>query len=55
MGCSNGKVVVTDDTIEHQMLDARVPLTKAQVEDVQSFWDYVKRRFEDTAVENLIR
>lgn len=51
MGCSNGHPVAGQNV----PFDSRVPFTPAEIDDIQTFWDIVKRRFEDTAMENLIR
>lgn len=53
-GCSsNGtQVAVSGPQID---MDPRVPLTRTELEDIRTAWSYVKRKFEDTARENLIR
>ena len=51
MGCSQAShVVVTKNDI-----DSRIPFNRTQIEEIQDFWEMVKRKFEDTAKENMIR
>ena len=51
MGCSHGGTQTRTVTI----LDPRVPFTSAELEIIRAFWWHVKRKFEDTAREMLIR
>ena len=49
MGCSNGSLLRPAE-----QLDERLPLSRADIVDIQTFWEHVKRRFEETARENLL-
>ena len=51
MGCSHG----TTQPRVVKALDPRVPFTAAELDTVRAFWCHVKRKFEDTAREMLIR
>ena len=51
MGCSHASNVV----VAKNDIDSRIPFNRTQIEEIQDFWEMVKRKFEDTAKENMIR
>jgi hypothetical protein len=57
MGCSNGRPVSSrhrDSTTAPLVVDPRLPFTQEQLKSIRTVWNLVKRKFEDTARENLI-
>ena len=50
MGCYNGTQLP-----KNSILDSRLPFSVAEVEEIKAVWDLVKRKFEETAREMLIR
>ncbi|ELU15965.1 hypothetical protein CAPTEDRAFT_193618 [Capitella teleta] len=56
MGCSNGRPMSgrrSDSTVP-MVVDPRLPFTQAQIKTIRSVWNLVKRKFEDSARENLV-
>ena len=51
MGCSQS----TQVPVVHKTVDHRLPFTASQVDEIQTFWLNVKRKFEDTARDMLLR
>ena len=53
MGCSNSR---TSSVMSRRMsVASRKPFNKAQIAEIRAIWEKVKRKFEETAKEMLIR